>query len=70
MTRHIAGDDVIATTRERKAKGKEKERTYKLNLNTLQRHIELSQYKDPGGKDFLPEFHHVRKPELQNMFVG
>ena len=70
MIRHIAGNDVIATTRERKAKGKEKERTYKLNLNTLQRHIELSQYKDPGGRDFLPEFHRFLKPELQDMFVN
>ena len=47
MIKHIAGINIIETTRKRKAKGKEKERSYKLNVNTIRRHIELRQCKDP-----------------------
>ena len=69
MIRHIAGNDAIETTRGRPGPGKEKERFYKLNYNTIRRHVELSQYKNPRGQDFLSEFHKFLKPQLRDLFV-
>ena len=69
MLRHIAGSELIETTRARPGKGKEKVRSYKLNYNAIGRHVELSQYKNPKGEDFLPEFRRFLKPELLDLFV-
>ena len=69
MIRHIAGNDIIETTRKRPGPGKEKELFYKLKYDTIRRHVELSQYKNHWGQDFLPEFQKYLKPKLRDLFV-
>ena len=69
MIKHIAGIDIIETTRTRQAPGKEKERSYKINYDTVRRHLELDQYKNPDSKDFLPTSYEFLKPHIQDLFV-
>ena len=67
MIKHIAGINIIETTRKRNVKGKEKERTYKVNYETIRRHLTLNQYKNPKQTDFLPIVYDLLKP--QDLFV-
>ena len=62
MIKHIAGIDIIETTRSRKGRGQEKERTYTLNYEMIRRHLELNQYKNPKQRDFLPIVYELLKP--------
>ena len=67
MIKHIAGINIIETTRSRKSKGQEKERTYKVNYETIRRHLTLNQYKNPKQTDFLPIVYDLLKP--QDLFI-
>ena len=68
MLKHIAGVDIIKSRKETTYNSdNRREMIYTLSHDTIRHHLMLNQYKNPDGKDFLPELHELLKPYVDRL---